>query len=146
MPYATWSTEDFTGVPALDRLHQDLFEALDKLSSSPDGEFGNGFNVLVEQAERTFQTEEQWMEDLDFPSLNIHREQHARVLLALHKVNSRVLSGELEAGREVVNELLPQWLAFHISTMDATLANAMQMMHTPNPERSAAAPEKTTAH
>lgn len=124
----TWPSDEPLGVIALDRLHDDLFGMLDKLSSAQDHEFGNGYSALVQQMEHAFETEERWMEEIDFQSLKVHREQHARVLGALHNVNCRVMNGELGVGREVVRELLPQWFAFHISTMDATLARSMQTM------------------
>ncbi|MDF3036874.1 MAG: hypothetical protein K0S28_2148, partial [Paucimonas sp.] len=44
-----------------------------------------------------------------------------------HHVHSRVLDGDLATGRETVETLLPQWFAFHISTMDMALAASMQM-------------------
>lgn len=128
MLHATWLPDECPGVLALDRLHHDLYDTLHKLSSACDHEFGNGYCALVRQVEQAFQKEERWMEEMDFQSLKVHREQHARVLGALHNVNFLVMNGELGVGREVVQELLPQWLAFHISTMDATLARSMQTM------------------
>ncbi len=67
------------------------------------------------------------MEEIDFPIIKSHREQHARVLSALHHVHSRVMNGDLVMGHEVVEKLLPQWFVFHISTIHAALAAAMQM-------------------
>lgn len=128
MLHTTWPPDECPSVPALDRLHQDLHDTLHTLSGACDDEFGNGYCALVRQVELAFQKEEQWMEEMDYQLLKAHREQHARVLGALHNVNCRVMNGELEVGREVVTELLPQWFAFHIATMDATLARSMQTM------------------
>jgi hemerythrin len=111
----------------MDQLHHDLFTALDELSGVTDHEFQEGYGSLVSKLERAFRSEEQWMEESDFPAMRIHQEQHARVLGGLHNVHVRVMSGDLEIGRKVVSDLLPQWLAFHISTMDTALAVAMQM-------------------
>lgn len=115
------------GVPAMDKLHHDLFATLDELSCVPDREFPESYGALVRKVEHTFRAEEQWMEDTDFPAMHVHQEQHARVLGGLHNVHMRVMSGDLEIGRKVVDDLLPQWLAFHISTMDTALAVALQM-------------------
>lgn len=131
MLHATWPPDDCSGVLALDRLHQDLHEAMCTLSCARDNEFAHGYGHLVRQVEESFQKEECWMEEMNFHSLKVHREQHARVLRALHNVDSRVMGGELDLGREVVTTLLPQWLAFHISTMDASLARSMQAMAFP---------------
>lgn len=111
----------------MDKLHHDLFATLDELSCVTDYEFPEGYCSLVRKVERAFRAEEQWMEDTNFPAMLVHQEQHARVLGGLHNVHMRVMSGDLEIGRKVVDDLLPQWLAFHISTMDTALAVAMQM-------------------
>lgn len=115
------------GVPAMDRLHRDLFTTLEELSCVTDREFPEGYSTLVRKVEHAFRAEQQWMEDIDFPGMLAHQEQHARVLGGLHNVHLRVMEGDLEIGRKVVDDLLPQWLAFHISTMDTALAVAMQM-------------------
>jgi hemerythrin len=65
------------------------------------------------------------MEETEFPGIKTHREQHARVLSALHHIHPQVTSGNAVLGRKVIEDLLPQWLAFHISTMD--MAWAMQI-------------------
>jgi hemerythrin-like metal-binding protein len=120
-----------SGVPAMDKLHHDLFVTLDELSCADDRTFPEHYGILVHKVERVFRTEEQWMEATDFPGLRSHQEQHARVLGGLHNVHSRVMNGEIGVGREVAARLLPQWLTFHVSTMDAVLALAMQMSSTP---------------
>lgn len=115
-----------TGVTEMDQLHYDFFEILSRLSALSDEEFALGFRGFVYHAEKAFAKEEQWMEDSDFPADKSHREQHARVLSALHHVHSRVLAGDIATGRETVETLLPHWFAFHISTMDMALAATMQ--------------------
>lgn len=122
-----WITELSSGTPAMDRLHHDFFNALKEVSSCKDHEFSSRYAAFVGKVEFAFREEEQWMEDIDFPAVHLHQEQHARVLGALHNVHFRVMNGEIQLGREVVEQLLPQWLAFHISTMDTTLALAMQL-------------------
>lgn len=123
----SWSPNNSSGVPAMDQLHRDLFGSLARLSKSEDSEFANDYKALLCQVERAFDEEQQWMEEIDFPSLRAHQEQHARVLGALHTVHARVMDGELALGREVIMNLLPQWLGLHISTMDRSLALEMQM-------------------
>jgi hemerythrin len=121
------SSEIPSGFPALNKLHQDFFSALNELSSSADQEFCDGYQNFVAQVERTFRLEEEWMEQIDFPVFRIHQEQHARALGALHNIHGRVMDGAIGLGRDVVDNLLPQWFALHMSTLDATLGLAMQM-------------------
>lgn len=122
-----WIPEISSGILAMDRIHHDLFSALDELSLSDDQEFGGCYAEFVRKVEMAFREEEQWMDVIDFPGLVIHQEQHARVLGALHHVHAEVMRGNLALGRRVIEELLPQWLVFHISTMDSPLALAMQL-------------------
>lgn len=138
MLQAIWPSEMSTGVAAMDELHHDFFEALAGLSSATDKEFESRYGKFVAKAERTFSTEEQWMEGIDCPTLKSHREQHARVLGALHNVHSRVMGGDLSTGREVVEKLLPLWFVFHLSTMDMALAASLQLAGTEAAQRSEA--------
>lgn len=116
-----------SGVSSLDEWHQYFVNALNEAAASRDYEFGSRYATLVSKAEYAFRQEELWMEEVNFPILQLCQEQHSRVLGALHNVHSRVMAGDLGLGREVVDKLLPRWFAFHASTVDATLALTMQM-------------------
>ncbi|MGH8806456.1 MAG: bacteriohemerythrin [Noviherbaspirillum sp.] len=126
-PPSNWMIDTASGLPAMDQLHHEFLETLNDLSTRQDREFRERYAAFVAKLEQVFRQEEQWMEDIDFPMLKIHREQHARVLGALHHLHSRLMGGEITIVRTVVEQLLPQWFAFHASTMDASLARAMQM-------------------
>jgi hemerythrin len=112
-------------------LHQDCVAMLVRLSSSVDREFKADYSSLIDKIEQVFRKEEQWMEDLDFPELKHHREQHAGILSTLHHGQARVMDDDLESGREIVTKLLPEWLLIHTTTMDAALANQLGQ-HRPN--------------
>lgn len=122
-----WASDISSGVPAMDRLHHDLFSALDNLSSSEDADFCTEFATFVRQMERAFREEEAWMDELDFQEMTAHQEQHARLLGALHHIHAQVMDGDVGIGRHVADDLLPQWLLLHISTMDTPFALAMQV-------------------
>jgi hemerythrin len=125
-PHPDWALDISSGVPAMDRLHHDLFSALDELSDSDDAAFCEKFTTFVGRVERVFREEEAWMDELDFQETAAHQEQHARVLGALHHIHAQVMDGDVGLGRHVADELLPQWLLVHISTMDSEVAAAMQ--------------------
>lgn len=125
---AHWPGGMAYGNPALDKLHQDLLGEMENLSISTDTQFMEIFRAFLTCIESTFRQEEQWMEDIDFPMLKQHQEQHARVLAALHNVQAHVANGNLGLGREAISHLLPQWLTFHMSTMDTALSVAMQIV------------------
>jgi hemerythrin len=127
----TWSPEMVLGVPEMDDAHKALLAELARLDAAPDDQFGAGFLALITALERDFQGEEALMEKIDFPALRSHREQHARVLSGLHHVAPDVMRGDFTLGREAT-KLLPQWFQFHLSTMDAALAVALELADSPD--------------
>lgn len=121
-----WKQDMSLGVPAMDEAHKAFLDELAELLIAPDDGFATAFVALVAKIETDFQEEEALMEDIEYSGIRGHREQHARVLAALHHIVPRVMSGDLALGREAV-ELLPQWFLFHLSTMDTALAFAIDM-------------------
>jgi hemerythrin len=130
MQQTIWLPEISLGAPALDHLHQDFIGRLKNTSSVPDSGFCAQYLTLTECLEQMFRQEDQWMDAIDFAGVKAHREQHARVLGALHNMRCVVMQGDVALGRRVVDMLLPHWLAFHFATMDAALAFALQIMQT----------------
>lgn len=113
------------GIAALDELHRSCHAAITELINAGPARLEAGFPDLLSRFEQAFRTEERWMDDIDYPALKSHREQHARVLGALYHVHGRVMDGDIVLGRYVVDDLLPQWLSLHIDTMDNALAMAL---------------------
>lgn len=126
MEVIRWTPEMSLGVPQMDAEHRQFIEGLGRMQVISDTEFPSEFTAMVASVERDFRHEERMMEQLDYPGIQAHREQHARVLGALHHVAPRVLEGDIALGREAV-QLLPQWFLMHLSTMDAALACAMEL-------------------
>ena len=119
-----WTQELVLGIPEMDDAHHAFVERLAALAKAPAARFCDDFQSLVAELERDFKAEEDAMEAIDFPLLSAHREQHGRALAGLHHVMPQVLGGDVRTGRETV-ELLSQWFAFHLTTMDAALAYAI---------------------
>ena len=121
-----WSQEMSLGVPEIDDAHKLFLEDMAHVLTAPDESFVPAFLALVAKVEADFHEEETLMEQIEYPGLHGHREQHARVLGALHHVVPHVMDGDIALGREAV-ELLPQWFLFHLSTMDTALAFALDL-------------------
>lgn len=130
MPKFAWLSERSSGLPDLDQLCHELSLSLRRLSATPDPAFLESYQALVAQIERLFRQEELWMEEIDWPVFREHQEMNARVLRGLHQAHRQMMQGDLRAGREIVEHLLPEWLAFHLSTMVAALVMAMQVNET----------------
>ena len=108
------------GVGDIDDAHRALLEMINALLDGSDGDVLQGMDPLVDMLERDFREEEMQMEQVEYMGTRIHREQHARVLAALH----RVPEGDVAAARAALI-LLPQWFSLHLSTFDSALAAAI---------------------
>lgn len=124
---ARWSGGMSYGTPELEQLHQSLLKEMEKAANCVDEKFADMFPQFIACVEATFRREEEWMDDIDFPMLKQHQEQHARLLAALHNLQCHVSAGNFGVGRDAITNLLPQWLTFHMSTMDTALSVAMQI-------------------
>lgn len=125
-----WSPEMSLGVPAMDDAHKGLLNELARLTAAPDEQFADAFPALIATLEQDFREEEILMEEIDFPALRSHREQHARVLSGLHHAAPHVMQGNVALGREAIR-LFPQWFLFHLTTMDLALAVALDLVSLP---------------
>ena len=117
MDVLEWTADMELGNPALDDAHRELFDEMMRLYAAPDSELEEGLPLLCDKLERDFREEEDLMEAMDISGIKEHREQHARVLSALH----HVVVGEPAEAREALL-LLPQWFQEHLTTMDRALA------------------------
>ena len=108
------------GVGDIDDAHRALLEMINVLLDASDKEVLQGIGPLVDMLERDFREEELQMEQIDYPAVRIHREQHARVLATLH----RIPEDDVTAARSALI-LLPQWFSLHLSTFDTGLAVAV---------------------
>ncbi|MET0963075.1 MAG: hemerythrin domain-containing protein [Noviherbaspirillum sp.] len=123
-----------TGVVVLDYLHHQLDAALRATLAADDISFVRRFHELVAILEEAFAKEESWMEEVDYPAIKSHREQHARVLSGMHHVNCSLMEGNVGLARKVVAVLLPDWLKLHVATMDTALAMYLQACGMPETE------------
>jgi hemerythrin len=120
-----------TGVLVMDVLHRKVDDALDAALGADDATFLQRFCRLVTVLEEAFATEEFWMEEIDYPAIRSHREQHARVLSGMHHVYCSLLAGDAATARKVVTFLLPDFLKLHGETMDTALSMHLQVSGMP---------------
>ena len=118
-----WSPEMALGNFVIDAAHMDLLDQMLTLLSGPDSELDTGLPVLIDKLERDFRDEEEFMEGIDFPGIRHHREEHARVLCALHHLDV----GNAAAAREALH-LMSQWFPLHLATLDTALAVALDLV------------------
>jgi len=122
METKAWSADMALGIPLFDEAHEAMAEQVVQLLDGPDDQLEAGMARLTEALEDDFRLEESLMEAIDYPALCSHREQHARVLAALH----RLAPGDVAAARHAASLILP-WFEMHLATADTALAIALQM-------------------
>lgn len=121
-----WDCSMALGIDAIDHGHQALYAALRALEARPPDAYADAFATVVAAAERDFRGEEALMEAIAYPSLPVHREQHARVLGGLHHAMAAAAEGDTAPARRAV-VLLAEWMTLHQQTMDAALALALRL-------------------
>lgn len=126
METKAWNAGMALGIPLFDEAHQALAEQVRQLLDGPDQQIEAGTAVLIEALEEDFRMEESLMERIDYPAIRSHREQHARVLAALHGL----APGDIPAARHAVGLVLP-WFELHLATADTALAIALTMAQLP---------------
>jgi hemerythrin len=96
-----------------------------RLAGADDAAFPAGLQAFIAEIERDFFAEEMAMESIDYPGLRAHREEHARLLGALHHIDALVDGGDVGAGRDAL-ALLPHWCCMHELGMDQALLHALR--------------------
>ncbi len=121
MPIAIWSSRFETGIPIIDRQHQALFDAVNRLADSfKDGtssaQVKASLDFLVTYTAEHFQTEERHMKEIGYPKLTSHMAEHAQLL-----ARAQDLQAKLATGKPVTMEVttfLADWLKHHINEVD----------------------------
>jgi hemerythrin-like metal-binding protein len=125
-----WNSELAVGEPELDAAHRELFTTLQHLAGLAPEQFPAAYDQAVADIESDFRAEESLMEQLAYPSLACHREQHARALSGLHHAAAALAQGNAGPAHHAI-ALLGDWLHLHITTMDQALALAIALSRSP---------------
>ena len=83
----------FSEITRLSESHQALRQLAQKLGECDDKQVCFVYEQLLHAAEQTFRTEQRLMEKHQFPAIQCHLEQHARVLGALHRTHCATMAG-----------------------------------------------------
>ena len=126
MRYADCNLDAPSLINEYDALHRRLDAVLRYALAAQAHDFPRRFAYLAETLEKSFAREDAWMEQIGYPAVRAHREQHARVLSAMHHVHCSLMAGHDGMARKVVSLLLPDWMYLHMETMDAALAAYME--------------------
>jgi len=121
-----WSPDMRLGFPRIDAGHEAFLRELERLETVSDERFCAAFQAVISLLESDFREEESVMEEIDYQGAAAHREQHARVLAALHQAAAHTMQGDLALGRHAAG-LLGQWFIMHLATQDTALALTLEL-------------------
>ena len=131
MAIVAWDTLYETGIPSIDRQHQDLFDALNRLydaisSGQGEAQIAQTLGFLVDYTVTHFRDEEAQMASVDFPGLVDHQAEHARLLHQVAEALATYQADPVAAKAEGLALFLVQWVVRHIHEMDQQFAELMK--------------------
>ncbi len=125
MSLLTWSERLSLGHPAMDETHEQFVAMLNALGAAQGDEVLPRLDDFIAHTEAHFGQENTWMEEVQYPRIGCHRNEHANILEVVREVRNRVAAGEERYARTLA-EALAEWFPVHAASMDAMLAAFMQ--------------------
>ena len=106
------------GIREIDDQHKELIAIINQvLKAFKDGENEKSIDLLLKQLREYtiyhFSSEEKYMEEIDFPDFNGHRQLHLRLKERVKTLQSARFHKE-DIGIDEIKSLLSKWLIHHI--------------------------------
>ena len=122
-----WSDDLKIGIGTIDEQHKGIFDkAEDILNLEADSKpfkVKKMYRFLLNYVATHFKDEEKVMEDIGYPDLEEHKEQHIYITNELRKlVDKAIKEGITEENIDAMKLLVIEWLINHISESDRKIA------------------------
>jgi hemerythrin len=126
MPLFIWSSTYELGIPAMDRQHLTLVEAINELHDAMlagrDREtVQKTIHQLINYTTVHFESEEQLLTAKGYPTFADHRMQHHAFLARVLEFHNQYMDGRVVLSAEIL-QFLKDWLATHILVEDRSYA------------------------
>jgi hemerythrin len=108
----------------MDHIHEEFVVLVDTLLAATDEGVAAALAAVHVHSREHFASEDQWMQETDFPARECHTDEHAAVLQSMALVTRRVAEGDVEAGRHL-GRALADWFPGHAVYLDSALAHWM---------------------
>ena len=130
-----WSNQLATEHPLIDEQHQAMIAMINHLhicitEPMQRPEFSARLELLCNYAMEHFATEEQLMQQQNYPHLARHQAQHALLTQQAYALNQRFLGGDMPLD-STVSESLREWFMDHIQGEDRELGLFLLQQRTP---------------
>lgn len=127
-PPASWHDDLQLGYGPIDKIHEEFVVLVDALLAAPDERVASTLAAVQVHSREHFASEDQWMQETDFPARDCHANEHSAVLQSMEVVTRRVAGGDFEAGRHLARALA-DWFPGHADYLDSALAHWMCQKH-----------------
>ena len=120
--YLTLRENFRTGIGRVDDQHREMIECYNDLeravaTDGPQQERVAALDSLVDATRHHFRFEEELLEANDYPDLERHRREHAKLLEQIVDWSDRLHDGELNLTRDTMR-LIREWLLDHMVDSD----------------------------
>lgn len=122
-----WDESLTVGHPLIDAQHRQLFDLIVELDRSPELHLEGDrayalLGTLSDYVKNHFSDEERWMQEVGYPDLEAHREEHAQ-FVDRNLDNARELLCHGSMSKADLVHHLTQWLLTHIKGSDHRIAD-----------------------
>lgn len=121
--HLAWSDDMLVGHGAIDETHREFVDLVNDLRRCLPEDATRQLLRLKEHVLSHFETEEQLMRQFNYPSLDCHSDEHAKVVHAIDQVLQRLQTGLLALSKvHGLAQALMDWFPGHITYMDSALS------------------------
>jgi hemerythrin len=131
MPNVSWDETFSVGSPIIDRQHQKLIDLINNLHQVLMEEDRTGrladakartIDALMEYGMQHFETEEEYMQEMNYPELDEHRKEHRIFIENLNRYRAE-LTTAYEVRTSQVMKIMTDWLRDHLLNQDRKYAD-----------------------
>jgi len=123
MTFIKWNKKDLLGIDEIDNQHKDIYDMvnnLHNLRSASKSKITEQFELLLSKFKKHFETEEQFMKELNVPILFSHKLEHQRALDKYAAYFETYKTSSSPFDEEILNSL-KTWLYNHAEMKDKKL-------------------------
>lgn len=123
MPLVDWTPEFSVGSATMDGHHQKLFDIINRLYDASKSQAGEAAMAriiaeLIDYTHYHFRAEEQMLAKVGYPTLDAHKQMHAKFEGDLRSLKNTVDSGMAGLASISILNTSVRWLQDHILTVD----------------------------
>jgi hemerythrin-like metal-binding protein len=131
MAILDWDEWYETGILSIDHQHHQLFDALNRMHEAITADEGESkvrraLELLVECTTAHFRDEEARLASIDFPGLEEHQDEHAKLLAQVAEFTATYDADPTEDNAKRLALFLVEWIVRHINEMDTRYIEAMK--------------------